>query len=46
MMKITVKYTHLSGLLILGGLGLSGCAPIPQAYPAAPQQQRPAVNPP
>lgn len=42
---VNYNYIRLSGLVVLGGLGLSGCAPIPQAYPAVPQQQqRPQVN--
>nr|CAA6830155.1 MAG: Unknown protein [uncultured Thiotrichaceae bacterium] len=38
-MKITVNYFRYSipALAISGGLVLSGCAPIPQAYPAAVQ---------
>lgn len=44
-LQLPQYYTRLSGLVMLGVLGLSGCAPIPQAYPAAPQQQRPSVNP-
>lgn len=34
-MKITVKNfrSGLSGLVVLAGLGMAGCAPIPQAYP-------------
>ncbi len=45
-MKITVKDFHnntvrLSCLLMLGGFVLSGCAPMPQAYPTRPPQQQP-----
>ncbi len=44
-MKITVKDFHnnavrLSCLLMLGGCVLSGCAPMPQAYPTMPPQQQ------
>lgn len=43
-MKITVNHfrSGLTGFVILAGLVLSGCAPIPQAGPAAiPQQSQP-----
>jgi tetratricopeptide (TPR) repeat protein len=45
MMKITVKYFRagFSGLIVSGGLAISGCAPIPQAY-STPVVVRPPVS--